>query len=135
MLLCLQDHSSSNLSVVESQYNRSEGGTPFQRQLPNATAVLVLGIISIIGCVCYAVPGFICSIIALILASKDSGLYRSNPEAYTAGSYSNLKAGKICAIVGLSLSLLFALFIVGIVVIYGDKIMDPNFLKELQNMK
>ena len=41
-----------------------------KQPLPNATAVLVLGIISIVGCFCYGIVGLICGIIALILASK-----------------------------------------------------------------
>ena len=42
-----------------------------QRPLPNATAVLVLGIIAIVGCFCDGIPGLVCGIIALVLAGKD----------------------------------------------------------------
>jgi hypothetical protein len=58
-----------------------------QRSLPNATAVLVLGIIGIVGCFCYGIPGLICSIIALVLFSKDKQLYVASPELYTEASY------------------------------------------------
>ena len=78
--------------------------------LPNASAVLALGIISIIGCCCYGVPGIVCSVVALILYSKDARLYHANPEWYTASSYSNLRAGRTCAIIGLIPSILFLLF-------------------------
>jgi hypothetical protein len=64
--------------------------------LPNATAVLVLGILSIVVC-------FICGIIALVMAKKDADLYRLNPGAYSEASMSNIKTGRICAIIGLVL--------------------------------
>lgn len=76
--------------------------------LPNATAVLVLGIISIIGCVFYGVPGLICGIIALVLHKKDKRFYQADPMKYDA-SFKNSRAGFICAVVGVSLSALFFL--------------------------
>ncbi|HEX5024408.1 MAG TPA: CCC motif membrane protein [Agriterribacter sp.] len=90
-----------------------------QRSLPNASAVLALGIISIIGCCCYGFPGIICAIVALILYSKDAGLYQLNPEWYTASSYSNLRTGRICAIIGLVPSILFLLFWIFIMITAG----------------
>lgn len=71
-----------------------------QRNLPNATAVLVLGILSIVGCFCYGIVGLVCGIIALVLAKKDIVAYRTTPEQFTISSYNNLKAGRICAIIG-----------------------------------
>jgi len=65
-------------------------------QLPNATATLVLGILSIVIC-------FICGIVALAISNKDVKLYRSNPELYSTASYNNIKAGRICAIIGIAL--------------------------------
>ena len=89
------------------------------KALPNATAILVLGILSILGCFCYGLVGFVLSIIALILASKDTKLYNSNPGVYTESSMSNLRAGKICAIIGLVLSLLFFVYIIFIISLIG----------------
>ena len=68
-------------------------------QLPNATAVLVLGILSIVVC-------FICGIVALVISNKDMALYRANPELYTTSSYNNIKTGRICAIIGIALQVL-----------------------------
>ena len=68
----------------------------FQQPLPNATSVLVLGILSIVVC-------FITGIIALVMSKKDMTLYAANPEAYTEASYKNIKAGRICAIIGIVL--------------------------------
>lgn len=72
-------------------------------QLPNATATLVLGILSIVVC-------FICGIVALVISNKDVALYKANPELYSAGSYNNIKAGRICAIIGLALQVVGLIF-------------------------
>jgi hypothetical protein len=113
--------------------NQNSGFTQ-QQALPNATAVLVLGIISIIGCFCYGVVGLICGIIAIILASKSKKLYTSNPDAYTDGSLKNVNAGRICAIIGLSLSLIYILMVIAAVIFVGaDALRDPQgFMKAFQ---
>ncbi len=85
-----------------------------KRSLPNATAVLVLGILSIITCCCYGIIGLILGIIALVLAKKDLALYQENPELYS--NFSNLNTGKILAIIGIVLS---AIYIIYMVVIFS----------------
>jgi hypothetical protein len=70
-----------------------------EMQLPNATATLVLGILSIVVC-------FICGIIALVISNKDIALYKADPGRYSAASYNNIKAGRICAIIGIGLQVL-----------------------------
>lgn len=80
--------------------------------LPNSTAVLVLGILSIITCFCYGIVGLILGIIGLVLSNKDMTLYKANSAMYTVGSYKNLNAGRVCSIIGLSLSALYLLVIV-----------------------
>jgi hypothetical protein len=70
--------------------------------LPNSTAVLVLGIVSIVVCG----VGLVTGIIALVLHKKDKAIYQTNPQKYEA-SFKNSKAGNVCAIIGLSLSSLF----------------------------
>lgn len=42
----------------------------------------------------------------LVLYEKDKKLYAANPGGYTPGSYSSLKAGRICAIIGITVSAL-----------------------------
>jgi len=74
-----------------------------QRELPNATAVLVLGILSIVLC-------FICGIVALVLSSSDRRSYFETPQLYTRSSYELMRAGRICAIVSLCLWGVFILF-------------------------
>lgn len=83
-----------------------------QAPVPNASAVLVLGIISIPTCICYGIVGLILGIIALVLSSKAMQLYKASPESYSLSSYKNLNAGRICAIIGTILSGLYFLFII-----------------------
>lgn len=96
--------------------NQNLGG---QVPVPNATAVLVLGIVSIALCWCYGVVGLACGIIALILSNKGKALYEASPEAYTLSSFNNLKAGRICGIIGLILSALTLVWVVVYVLILG----------------
>lgn len=78
--------------------------------LPNSSAVLVLGIVSIVAVFCtYGILGIALGIIGLVLANSPMRMYNENPEKYTEASYNNLKAGRICSIIGLSLGGLFIL--------------------------
>ena len=106
-----------------------------QQQLPNSTAVLVLGIISIVGCFCYGMPGLICGIIAIVLGGKDLRLYATNPQGYTPGSLSSLKAGRVCAFIGLSFSILYFLLIIFMIVTVGfAALTDPqHFIDHFNN--
>jgi hypothetical protein len=86
---------------------------------PNSTAVLVLGILSIVFCWCYGLLAVILGIVALVLASQGDKAYKVNPQFYTTSSYSNLKAGRVCAIIGLSLGALMIIFVILAVIIQG----------------
>lgn len=81
-----------------------------KRPLPNATTVLVLGIISIPTSFCYGIIGIILGIIALVISKSDLKLHRENPEQYT--GYENLNIGRICAIIGLSIGSMFFIFLI-----------------------
>ena len=81
---------------MEEYQNQQNRSLFTQQPLPNATAALVLGILSIVTC-------FICGIIALAIASRDRQLYHDNPGLYTTSSYDMIKAGRICSIVSLCL--------------------------------
>ena len=102
----MENQGTSNQETVNQQFNQQFG----QQPLTNSTAVLVLGIISIIGCYCVGIVGLICGIIALVLANKATKLVTANPEAYTVGSVKNMKAGRVCAIIGTSLSAIYFIF-------------------------
>jgi uncharacterized protein MpPF26 len=88
-----------------------------KKQLPNATTVLVLGIISIVTSFCYGIIGIILGIIALVLASKDLKMYREAPEDYE--NYSNLSTGRICAIIGLCIGTLFFLLFLAYIIFFA----------------
>jgi hypothetical protein len=107
-----------------------------KQKLPNATAVLVLGILSILGCCFYAV-GIIFSIIALVMAKKDMAMYALNPESYD--NYGNLKTGRILAIIGLILNVLSIIIIVATIAYFGwatlqDPVLMQEKIQELQGM-
>ncbi|MCW3082884.1 MAG: hypothetical protein JWP12_250 [Bacteroidetes bacterium] len=113
----------SNPENINQQFDQQFGQTtpptppnqpfqpPFEKmELPNATAVLVLGIISIIGCFCYGIIGVTLGIISLVLAGRATALYNQNPSLYTVSSFKNMSAGKICGIIGLIISSLWMFF-------------------------
>jgi hypothetical protein len=78
-----------------------------KQQLPNASATLVLGILSIItGCF---ILGLILGIIGLVISSKDKKMYDENPQAYN--GYGSLNAGRILSIIGIVLG--------GLIILYG----------------
>ncbi|MFH4965609.1 CCC motif membrane protein [Gaetbulibacter sp. M235] len=100
-----------------------------KQTLPNSTLILVMGILSIVGCCCYGLPGLIFSVIAIVLSSKPTKLYKASPDEYN--GYGNVKAGKIMGIIGLVLSILFILFIVWIISFFGwETLQDENLLRE-----
>ncbi|MFM2249450.1 MAG: hypothetical protein RLZZ358_377 [Bacteroidota bacterium] len=90
-----------------------------QVELPNHTAVMILGILSILTCCCYGIPGLIMGIVAISLAASSKKLFQENPENYTSGSLKNLETGRICAIVGISLSAVYFLYVIAMFFIYG----------------
>lgn len=102
---------------MENNYYTQQSIPLIKSALPNSTAVLVMGIISIVFC---NFVGLILGIIAIVLAKKDMETYNSNPEAYTLDSLNNIKTGKICAIIGTILSAILMIFVlIYILVIFG----------------
>ncbi len=87
--------------------------------LPNATAALVLGIISIVGAFCYGIVGVICGIIGLVLANKDRKLFLASPDLFSASSYSTLNAGRVCSIIGLIIGGIFLLIVIFMIIFVG----------------
>jgi len=118
--------------MEENQFSNFET----QQKLPNATAVLVLGIISIVTCCCYGILGIITGIVALILAKKDTKLYNSNPAIYT--NFSQIKTGKILAIIGISLSVLYLLiniYLFATIGVEGLEEMQQEWIRQIQENK
>jgi hypothetical protein len=108
---------SANDPILDSSRPNLSGST--QIPLPNSTPVLVLGILSIVLCLCYGLIGLILGIIALVLASKDKKAFALNPEAYTPGSFNNMKAGWVCAIIGTCLSAIYFIVVLIYIIFLG----------------
>ena len=95
---------------MENTTGNQSVNTGIQQTLPNSSAVLVLGILSIVLCWCIGIVGLTLGIIALVLSNKAKTLYNQNPGLYSIGSYKNMNAGRICAIIGTSISAAYLLF-------------------------
>ncbi len=107
-----------------------------QRPLPNATIVLVLGILSIVAC-CFYGLGIILGIVAIVLAAKDKKLYNAEMEAYTVSSLKNLNAGRVCAIIGLILSALYLILIIVMIAVFGISALNnpDEMMRRMQELQ
>ena len=101
------------------------------QKLPNATAVLVLGIASIITCCCYGILGIILGIVGLLISKKDLLLYKENPTQYI--NYSNLNIGRILCIIGIVLSgiyLIYTIFLFSTIGYEGLQQMQEEMMRK-----
>ena len=80
-----------------------------RNELSTATAALICGILSILGGLCYGIGGLIMGIVALAVSNKDNELLKADPEGYSDAG--NLRAGRICAIIGIVLFVLWLLIL------------------------
>jgi len=83
----------------------------------------VLGITSIPGCLCYAAPGLLCGIMAIIF-----GVLARKAVARGAAGGSSLrmaKAGIICGIIGIILAVVFAI-VLGLVIWWAETQVSPS---------
>ncbi len=98
--------------IVSGQPQGCSGNSP--QNLPNSTTILILGILSILLCWWHLLSfaGIVLGIIALVLANKEFSVYRKNPSGYTLSSLNNVRTGRICAIIGLSISILIFIFVI-----------------------
>ncbi|MFB9057547.1 CCC motif membrane protein [Mariniflexile ostreae] len=100
-----------------------------KQTLQNSTLILIFGIFSILTCCCYGVLGLIMGITALVLAKKATDTYRENPELYK--GFQNVRTGKVLAIVGIILSVLYIIFMVGAISYFGwNNLQDEAFMQE-----
>ncbi|MFZ4106174.1 CCC motif membrane protein [Flavobacterium sp.] len=86
-----------------------------KKTLPNAIAVLVLGICSIVFS-CLGI-GLILGIIGLVLSSNGRKLYKESPNSYE--GFGMLNAGFIMSIIGTALGSIYVLYILFYIVIIG----------------
>ena len=107
------------------------------QKLPNATAVLVLGILSILTCCCYGLFGWALAIVGLFLTNNDLKIYNAAPEKFV--NFKQLNTGKILCIIGVVLNAIMLLYFIWIIKMIGfEALQDPALLqeklKELQNL-
>jgi hypothetical protein len=102
-----------------------------KKSVPNSAGVLTLGILSILSlCCCGGFLAPILSIIALALIPKARKAYSQNPDLYSTSSMGSLKAGKICAIIGLVLAIIFIIYLIVAMAVQGH---DANYFNEAIN--
>ena len=92
-------------------------------ELPNSTAILVLGIVSIffilLGCAFgpLVLISLITGIITLAISGNAVRMNREAPGAYN--GYGNVQAGRIMAIISLAIFGLYVLMFLFIIIFYG----------------
>lgn len=102
----------------ESSHQGSFAQPSVPQNLPNANVVLVLGILSIVFCWWhfFSLVGIILGIITIVLAQKEMTIYQAQPDRYTLSSLNNVKTGRICAIIGLSISIIVFVFVMLLII-------------------
>lgn len=99
------------------------------RKLPNDVLIIILGVLSIIVC-CFWGVGIIIGLIAVYLASNATKMYKENPDGYD--NYSNIKVGRILAIIGIVLSFLYLLLLIWLISAFGwEAVQDQDELQRL----
>ncbi|QHI36116.1 hypothetical protein IMCC3317_14700 [Kordia antarctica] len=93
------------------------------RNLPNATLIVVLGALSIVGC-CFYNVGLIIGLVALYLAMNAAKLYKADPQAYD--NYSTVNIGKILAIIGIVINVIGLLFLIWAISTFGWEVVQDN---------
>ena len=102
-----------------------------RKDLPNATAVLILGALSLVFCWCYGIIGMVLGILAVVLASAPRKAYLENPERFTETSYKNLNAGRVCGIIGICISALILLAVILAVIFTVYHSITPDLLNTI----
>ena len=87
-----------------------------RNELPGAAAVLALGILSLVF---VGLIGLIFAIITVSKAKECTYTYELNPDTYRLSSYKNMRAGRVCGIISMSI-LATIVFILILVVIIGN---------------
>lgn len=106
-------------------------GAQAGRSNGKAIAALVLGICSIVGCLLYGLPGIVCGILAIIFARKARFEIEAGHLPPSAAGMA--RAGSICGIVGLSLSILYALLMIGWFVFFFGYMMPNQMQSPMMN--
>ncbi|MDD3860167.1 MAG: CCC motif membrane protein [Bacteroidales bacterium] len=95
--------------------------------IPNSGGILTLGILSIVSlCCCGGFLAPILSIIALAMIPKAKRIYFINPQSYKISSLNNIKAGQICAIIGLAIAAIFWIYLIILMIVDGISFNEVN---------
>ena len=115
--------------MEQSNFNNFEG----KQKLPNEQAVMILGILSYIGCCCTSgILGVILSGIGIFLANKAEKMYAENPEQYLSGS---LNTWKIVNYVGLALSVCMLVYYIYMKVTGKDIEQQQQLMELIKQMQ
>lgn len=100
-----------------------------KEKLPNATPVIILGVLSIITCCCYGIVSMLLGGIGIYLANKDTALYNKNPNAYT--NFNNIKTGKVLCIIGIVLGVIYLIMVAWMISYFGwETMQDQELMQE-----
>ncbi len=91
-----------------------------QKEVPNAQAIFIIGIVSIALSLCYGI-GLVAGIVGLVLAKNGKEDYEKEPELYTKESVKQMTTGKTLSMIGVGVS---ALIILVLVIIYAALIIS-----------
>ncbi len=91
-------------AATPTPYAASTGGTG------KAIASLVLGIVSIPCCIFYGVPSLICGILAVVFSKSSKTAIASGTMPASSGGFA--KAGGICGVVGIVLSIIYWIILI-----------------------
>ncbi len=101
-----------------------------KRELPNATTVLILGILSLVLFWLYGFISLVLGIIAWVLGNNQRRIYRESPGMYTEASFRNVNTGRTCAIIAVCLAAFITLFFIlfiGVIIGMGAGIFSSVF--------
>jgi hypothetical protein len=94
--------------------NQTGAPTSFQHEIPNASVILILGIIALIISFFNSLVGIVAGVVSLVMARNAERLYHQTPRLYTLSSYSNIRSGRTCAIIGIVIAIL-KIILIGII--------------------
>ena len=96
-------------------------------KLPNATAVLIMGICSLFfGCL---LVGLVCGIVGLALSKKPMQMYFQNPQKYI--NYGALNAGRIMSIIGVIFGAISLVWFIVATLILGESFLFFDWFEDL----
>lgn len=85
--------------IIDSNTNWNSSNKP--ERIEGSGGVLTLGILSIVFA---GLIGLILGIVALSNSKRAMEQYRLDPDRYEQSTYKQMKSGRLCAIIGVSLS-------------------------------